>query len=72
MSEETSKPRLIEVKLPGHVLFLTAEEFARLLAHDPELWELALKRGKGVLRWRQAQSRQSKAPARCREPSGPW
>lgn len=40
---------LIEVKMPGAVLFLTPDEFTR-----------AVKRGKGILRHRRAQERAAK------------
>ena len=68
MSEKpvTTRHRLIEIRLPGCVAFLKPEEVSRLLAHDPELWTEAIRRGKAILRARQAQARQSKVPARCK------
>jgi hypothetical protein len=54
---------LIEIKLPGQLLLLTGAEMGRLLASNPEIWERALKRGKGAIRGRQATSRKPKAVA---------
>ena len=48
---------MLEIKLPGQLLLLTAGELTGLLAKDRELWERALRRGKGILRRRQADSR---------------
>ena len=62
----TTRHRLVEIKLPGCVIFLKPEEVQRLLAQDPELWTEAIRRGKAILRARQAQARQSKVPARCK------
>jgi len=59
--------RMIEIRLPGCTIFLRTEEVLRLLTREPELWERALKRGKGILRNRQARTRQSKVPARCKD-----
>jgi hypothetical protein len=51
---------MIEIRLPKHRLFLTEEEVQGLLKHDPELWEVALKRGKVITRARQRRERQRK------------
>lgn len=52
------KDRLIEIKLPKCTLFLTTGEIEYLLKLDPDIWARALKRGKGVLRAKQRESRQ--------------
>lgn len=52
---------LIEIRLPGQLLLLTVAEIGKLLASSPEIWERALKRGKGAIRGRQATSRKPKA-----------
>jgi len=60
--------RLIEIRLPGCVVFLKEEEVTRLLALDPTLWEQAIRGGKGILRHRQHAARnQAKLPARCKD-----
>jgi len=61
------EPRMIEIRLPGTIIFLQVDEVLRLLTREPELWERAIKRGKGILRNRQARVRQSKVPARCKD-----
>lgn len=38
---------------------LTEKEIVSLLALNPELWESAIKRGKGVLRYRKDRDRQA-------------
>jgi hypothetical protein len=48
---------MLEIQLPRQTLFLTEQELTSLLAKDLDLWKLALKRGKGILRQRQARSR---------------
>ena len=63
--------RYIEIQMTKTRIFLTETELNRLLAREPELWALSVKRGKGILRRRTAVKRQSKTPARCREPKGP-
>jgi len=50
---------LIEIKLPGQLL-LTVAEMGRLLASQPDIWERALRRGKGAIRGRQALARKPK------------
>jgi len=52
---------LIEVKLTRQTLLLTEKEIISLLALKPELWETAIRRGKGVLRARKNVNRQAKA-----------
>jgi len=56
----------IEIKLPKCRLFLTEREMLRLLNQDPDLWMLALKRGKGITRARQARARQRAKGVRVR------
>lgn len=51
---------MIEIRLPKCRLFLTEEEVEHLLKHDPELWAVALKRGKAIMRARQRSERQRK------------
>lgn len=48
---------MLEIRLPRQTLFLTEKELTSLLAKDPNLWKLALRRGKGILRQRQAGAR---------------
>lgn len=50
---------LLEIKIPGATVFLTAREINRLLLYDPELFAVALKRGKGIIRARAARKRQA-------------
>lgn len=50
---------MIEVKLTRQTLLLTEKEIVSLLALNPELWEVAIKRGKGVLRYRKDRDRQA-------------
>lgn len=45
-------PQYIEIKLTKCRLFLTEAELQKLLARDPALWRVALKRGKAVQRAR--------------------
>ncbi|WP_159434222.1 hypothetical protein [Domibacillus mangrovi] len=42
----------IEIKLPGHTVFLTADEVQQLLKKDTDIWSEATKRGKYILRSR--------------------
>ncbi len=48
---------MIEIKLTRCLLVVTETELQRLLARDPELWQKAMHRGKGLLRARQAERR---------------
>lgn len=50
---------MIEVKLARQTLILTEKEIVSLLALKPALWETAIKRGKGVLRYRKDRDRQA-------------
>lgn len=50
---------MIEIKLKRQTLMLTEKEIVSLLALNPELWESAIKRGKGVLRYRKDRDRQA-------------
>lgn len=49
---------IVEIRLTKYSICLTELELESLLARDPELWVLAIKRGKGILRVRQAKERQ--------------
>jgi hypothetical protein len=55
---------MIEIRLPGQLLLLTAVEVSRLLAARPDIWQIALKRGKAMTRARQ---RLERTPKRIRE-----
>ncbi len=52
---------LIEIKLPGQLLLLTAAEMSKLLASRPDIWETALRRGKAMTRARQRNERKPKS-----------
>jgi len=52
--------RLIEIKLPRCLICLTEGEMLDLLKGKPEIWEMALRRGKGIQRQRQAKERNIK------------
>lgn len=41
---------MIEVKLTNCKLYLTEQEIESLMARDPPLWQIALKRGKSIQR----------------------
>lgn len=43
---------MIEIRLTKCKLFLTEDELISLLAKDAGLWQIALKRGKGISRSR--------------------
>ena len=49
----------IEIKLQRCILCLTERELLALLAREPGLWALSLKRGKGVTRGRKATAREA-------------
>lgn len=49
--------RLIEIRLTKCRLFLTEPELVSLLARDPELWKVAVKRGKAIIRARRERRR---------------
>ena len=51
---------MIEIRLTKCRVFLTEQEIERLLKHEPELWQTALKRGKAITRARQRRERQRK------------
>ena len=40
--------QLIEIKMPKCTLFFTQQELQQLLARDPGLWAVAIKRGKHI------------------------
>ena len=48
---------MIELKLTKCTLFLTEQEINSLLAQNPALWEIAIQRGKAILRHEQAKQR---------------
>jgi len=50
--------RYITVKLPKALLLLTVAEVEQLLDNDPELWDKALKRGRGQQRREQLRDRE--------------
>ena len=52
--------RYLEIKLQRCLLCLTEKELLALLAREPDLWALSLKRGKGALRARAAREREPK------------
>ena len=45
-----AEQRLVEIRLTKCLLLLTEPEIISLLAHDPALWQQAVKRGKHRLR----------------------
>lgn len=49
--------RYVEIRMQRCLLCLTERELLALLAREPELWALALKRGKGALRAEKARQR---------------
>lgn len=51
----------LEIKIQRCLVLLTEKELLTLLARDPNLWALALRRGKGVMRSRAAREREPKA-----------
>jgi hypothetical protein len=48
----------ISIRLPRCVVVLTANEVLALLQEHPDIWQEGLKRGKGLLRARQAEKRE--------------
>jgi hypothetical protein len=50
--------REIKIHLPRCVVVLTANEVLALLQERPDIWQEGLKRGKGLLRARQAEKRE--------------
>lgn len=52
---------MIEIRLPGQLLMLTAAEVSRLFASSPDIWQIALKRGKAMARARQRLERTPKS-----------
>lgn len=53
--------RYVEIKLTKCRLFLTESELQSLLARDPELWRVAIKRGKHIKRAQARRPRKEKA-----------
>ncbi|RDY67297.1 hypothetical protein DXT76_19580 [Halobacillus trueperi] len=51
---------LIEIKLPGHTVFLTHDEMKVLLRSNPNVWKESIKRGKYILRSRKQKEREIK------------
>lgn len=56
--------QLIEVKMPKCTLFFTQQELQHLLSRDPELWAIAIRRGKHILRERKEKAREGKQMTR--------
>lgn len=52
------REKLIEVKLHGATAFFTNGELLSLMKFDKEIYERALKRGKGILRARKQKQRE--------------
>lgn len=48
---------MLEIRLTKCLLVLSEQELQSLLARDPALWALALRRGKAILRQRQEEQR---------------
>jgi hypothetical protein len=51
--------RYLEIKLQRCLVCLTEKELLALLAREPGLWALSLRRGKGVTRGRKAAAREA-------------
>lgn len=49
--------KYVQISMPRCLLVMTEQEMCSLLARDPELWQKALKRGKGVKRVESAAER---------------
>lgn len=49
----------IEIRLPKCVVHLTSTEIHRMLLQDPDLFSLALKRSKGIVRHREQKTREN-------------
>lgn len=56
--------RYIEIKLTKHTLFLAEQELRHLLSLNPELWAIAIRRGKAILRGRKEKAREGKEMTR--------
>ncbi|HBQ29089.1 MAG TPA: hypothetical protein DD719_06860 [Desulfotomaculum sp.] len=52
--------KLIEIHMTKCKLFLYEQELVTLLARDPNLWAIAIRRGKGIKRARSSQGRNIK------------
>jgi hypothetical protein len=50
----------ITIKLPRCIVVLTVNEMLALLRERPAIWAAGLKRGKGLIRARQANNRREK------------
>lgn len=59
--------RYIEIKLTKYTLFLTERELQHLLSMNPELWVVAIRRGKHILRARASEARQARSPKHISE-----
>lgn len=55
-----SNNRFIEIKMTKCTIFLTEVEFISLLAHDRDLWEKGLRRGKSFIRARNQKEKERK------------
>lgn len=56
--DEMKSDKLIEVRLPGHTVFLKASEIHCLLRQDAGIWQEGIKRGKYILRARKQRQRE--------------
>ncbi|MFA5307837.1 MAG: hypothetical protein WC365_10370 [Candidatus Babeliales bacterium] len=55
LSIEVMNMNLIQIKLKRCVLYLTEQEILLLLSIRPDIWAVAIKRGKGMVRAEQAE-----------------
>jgi len=51
---------LIIIRRPRQIIALSEDEILEMLKGRTDLWEVALKRGKGVLRFEKGQTRKGK------------
>jgi hypothetical protein len=49
--------KMLEIRMARCVLYLTESELQRLLSREPDLWKLAIGRGKGIARAKQTRER---------------
>jgi hypothetical protein len=60
----------IEIRLPRCRLVLFEDELLLMLRAYPEIWEAGLKRGKGLLRQQQTESREANRCPKSRQNIG--
>jgi len=61
MVDEPMRPNdMVEIKMPGCLLYLTTGEMLTLLKCNRTIWERGIKRGKGVKRAQQTEKRKPK------------